>query len=92
MLDILHNRSVILQMQNGSGMDHDYGDKVDESWVQGANNPWASVNMRSNLSAHRTYASPHSVRQPLLLHALIAQQTNADDVLVVSLTMASWMV
>ena len=77
MLD--HSHSTALQMQNGGGMDHDYGDKVDESWGHAANNPWASVNMRSNLSAHRTYASPHSVRQPLLLHAIIASQSKAVE-------------
>ncbi|CAK0780184.1 hypothetical protein CVIRNUC_004961 [Coccomyxa viridis] len=62
-----HSLSGLGQMQNGGGMDHDYGDKVDESWGHAANNPWASVNMRSNLSAHRTYASPHSTLSPVLL-------------------------
>ena len=70
---------LLVQMQNGGVMDHDYGDKVDESWGHAANNPWASVNMRSNLSAHRTYASPHSVRQPLLLHAIIASQSKGVE-------------
>ena len=41
---------------------HEYDDKMDDSWGHPANDPWGSLNMRSNLSSHRTYAPARAVR------------------------------
>lgn len=51
-------------MQFGNLAKQDYDDKMDESspWGNAANDPWASVNIRSNVSSsHRTYIPANSV-------------------------------
>ena len=72
MLD--HSHCTALQMQFGGGMDHEYDDKMDESWGHASqHDPWGSLNMRSNLSsAPHLCASPHAVRQPPLCGQLLS--------------------
>ena len=49
-------------VQFGNLAKPDYDDKMDESWGNAANDPWASLNMRSNIPpTPRTYVPAHSV-------------------------------
>ena len=57
-------------MHFGNLAKQDYDDKMDESWGNAANDPWAGLNIRSNIaSPHRTYnpaqsASPCHATHP----------------------------
>jgi len=52
-----------IAVQFGNLAKQDYDDKMDESWGNTSNDPWASLNIRSNLSSgHRAYATAHTVR------------------------------
>ena len=49
-------------VQFGNLAKQDYDDKMDESWGNAANDPWATLNMRSNIPpTPRTYVPAHSV-------------------------------
>ncbi len=63
-------------MQFGHLAKQDYDDKMDESWGNAANDPWASLNLRSNIrSTHRTYMPAHSVSPCLAISPFGQQQS-----------------